>query len=35
LWNRPETDAGITTLVKIARALRVDVNALYEVINDD
>ena len=35
LWSKPETDAGITTLVKIARALRVDVSELYEVVNEE
>ena len=35
IWNKPETDASITTLLKIARALNVDVTALFEVINDE
>lgn len=34
IWNKPETDASITTLLKIARALRVDVSELYEVLPD-
>lgn len=35
IWNKPETDASITTLLKIARALNVDVTALFEVEQDE
>ena len=35
IWNKPETDASIVTLVKIARALNVSVTDLYEIIPDD
>lgn len=34
IWNKPETDASITTLLKIAHALGVDVSELYEEVED-
>jgi DNA-binding Xre family transcriptional regulator len=33
--KRPERDVGIQTLVKIARALDLTVDDLYEVVNDE
>jgi lambda repressor-like predicted transcriptional regulator len=33
--KKPERAVSIQTLVKIARALNVDVSALYEVIDDE
>ena len=35
IWNNPYRDCSITTLARIALALHVDVNELYEVLPDD
>ena len=35
IFSNDTRDISLSTLVKIARALKVDVSELYEVINDD
>jgi DNA-binding Xre family transcriptional regulator len=35
IWNNPNRDISIVTLLKIAQALKVDVNDLYEAISDE
>lgn len=35
LFNKPDRDVSILTLEKIARALRVDIHELYEVLSDE
>lgn len=35
MYNNPNRDVAVTTLEKIARALKVDVTDLYEILPDD
>ena len=35
IYNNPNRDVAVTTLEKIARALKVKVTDLYEIIPDD
>jgi len=35
IWDDPNRDIAVTTLEKIAKALRVDVSDLYEIVPDD
>jgi DNA-binding Xre family transcriptional regulator len=35
IWDDPNRDIAVTTLEKIARALRVDVSDLYEIVPDE
>jgi DNA-binding Xre family transcriptional regulator len=35
IYNNPNRDVAVTTLEKIARALKVEVTDLYEIIPDD
>lgn len=35
IWHNPNRDVSIVTLLKIARALNVNVNDLYEVLPDE
>jgi DNA-binding Xre family transcriptional regulator len=35
IWDDPNRDIAVTTLEKIAKALRVDVSELYEIVPDD
>lgn len=35
IWKKPETDASIVTLLKIATALNVPLTDLYEVLPDE
>lgn len=35
LFNKPDRDVSVLTLEKVAHALRVDIQDLYEVVQDD
>ncbi len=35
IWQHPERDVSLSTLLKIARALKVGVSDLYEVLPDE
>jgi DNA-binding Xre family transcriptional regulator len=35
IYDNPNRDVAVTTLEKIAKALKVDVSNLYEIIPDD
>ena len=35
IWDNPNRDIAVTTLEKIAKALKVDVSELYEIVPDD
>ena len=35
IYDNPNRDVAVTTLEKIAKALKVDVSDLYEIIPDD
>lgn len=35
IWNHPERDVSLSTLLKLARALKVKVEDLYEVLPDE
>ena len=35
IWDDPNRDIAVTTLEKIAKALRVNVSELYEIVPDD
>jgi len=35
IWQHPERDVSLSTLLKLARALKVEVEDLYEVLPDE